>query len=149
MPDFGIGEVAILAETGAEAEAAGATVGTVAAGDASLGASVSAGAGGAAGGAGAGAAAGGGLTLAQIQAGATIASTAIGASSLLAGKKGFSMPPPPPNAPVSTSQPQIDTAIGQARRRAAAAGGIMSNIGTSSQGLVMPATTTGKTALGA
>lgn len=57
-------------------------------------------------------------------------------------------PPPPPPTPVTFQDPLIAQGGDAARRRAIAAGGIMSNIATSPMGDISAPSTTGKTLLG-
>lgn len=94
--------------------------------------------------------------MAEFAAAATVASAIFsGANALgLFGSKASqaAAPPPPPapiEAPPTLQTPQINTAGIMQRQRAAAAGGIMANIGTSPSGDMSAASTTGKTLLGA
>lgn len=57
-------------------------------------------------------------------------------------------PPAPPAPPPTMQDPQIGAAGLTARNRAAAAGGIMSNVATGPQGVIGATPTTGKTLLG-
>lgn len=84
---------------------------------------------------------------------AAAAATSIGSAfGLFGGKDGGSIaPPPPPPAPLAPptmASPQVNQAGIAARQRAAAAGGIMSNIATGPGGTTGPASITGKTLLG-